>query len=303
MKWSANAKFSPKRRRTVSPDLAATLPVTPSAPLALAPRQASRSPPPEAVVLQLYEGRAVLQIEKYLNAFENLCKTYSAAGNEEYVLQGNYLAYALKSEKSAFAIVALRAGQPIGFLKGSVWARFQRAGRLAGTRVAVVDVLCTQGRAPVKGIGGILLAEAERYATDGLGASLMLLFSVMNPATVRFYLSKGYARTLNACAPSDNAVARKSFTEKRRLAGFDVLYSRALDRKFFEGFNDVNDTVVMTKCLAPAPRKGYAPVEYGGPGNRATFLKNAAFQLALYAPNAAGFLRRQAVRLHMAQRK
>lgn len=254
-----------------------------------ATRQAARSlpPPPQPIVntgltLTLYEGRSVLQLEKQLNSLQELCRTYDTRGEVAYEIQLDYLKNHFSNQGHSyalFAILAMSGGRPVGYVKCKVWNKHENMRR---TRMVVIDLLCAMGRQKTKGVGSVLLDEVERYARDELGASMLILYSVEDPATVRWYRSKGFLRTLDPCEPLSNASNINARQAYRALpTTVTRTYRSALNRKYFEKFNDLGDTVVMTKCLRSSPTLPRRVV-YSNKNKHARFRRNDTKTMALY---------------------
>lgn len=257
------------------------------------PRTPSPVPPAAAsIVVTLYEGAAVPGLlgsggrrtrgsagpAGYAEAFVDKCTTYTPNRRIAEKLKETYIrneftvartarnmapgSVKIKSPGAVYAILATGAstGELLGYVKGTVYTVYP--GLPDQSRVLVVDILCGQGRSPTRGIGSILLQETELYARS-LGANLIMLFSVKNPATVGFYSKKGFQRAANACRPGSalNLAARRSPPPGTPNAE----YVAAMQGAFYKNLDDFNDTVVMTKCVQGSGRQPSRQVSFAGP--------------------------------------
>ncbi len=250
--------------------------------------------------IQLYEGSRVLEIASRVDELAEMCTTYGwkpvwqPSKNKDLGSSGSWVTKmhpveglqksyikkqftmakhpnngGVKSGSSLFAMLAVAPGNKIvGYIKGTLYSSYPKLN--TNTRVMVIDLLCGQGAAPVKGTGPILLKEAEKYAAS-VGVNLIILFSVMDAATVRFYRNMGYSRMADACHPDSpiNVRARTNGLRKfenlwaettpksPNMIAAHQLYrnatqnARTKNYAFYENFNAYHDTVVMSKCVKP----------------------------------------------------
>lgn len=291
-------------KRTAWPNKRYVGPITPTI--------EERPPPPPAVFnapadlhIRVYEGRAVATLQKHVAALIDRCSSYEWTWDakrwhrrivtgiaNEYVSES----FTGSSKTSAFALVATKAasGQVAGFIKGTVYSVHPNLH--TQIRVLVLDLVCGQGRTPVKGVGPILMQEVERYARS-IGVNLLLLFSVMRPKIVSFYGRMGFQRVLDACHPGSPANVRAQTLDNLDRP-VSRMYHTAMRGAFYKDFDVPDDTVVMSKCLGTAHGFGTSrhvsyPAGRPNEGQLARYAKNDTRHLQAYGvhPNTRRLVR------------
>lgn len=196
--------------------------------------------------------------------------------------------------RARFAILATRQGTPLGFVLCTVHSGY---GSIRFPRIVSIDLICTQGNDPVRGLGSTLLQEVTTYAANTLGADLLVLESVTDPRTVRAYRRNGFVRGPSAC--TSRAVQLRKQSPKQAYRALlrenpgmrddpDVL--AALNGVYFREFNNLNNaknkTVIFSKCLlqlrSNLPEGSATPRLRTTPNNYVNFLNSRRYVLRVY---------------------
>lgn len=241
----------------------------------------------------LQEGASKMRFQPHqINRFVTMCDRPKNGVSGGYVR--STLLPASKNRQFSLVVGKMSDKSIVGFAKGSLYTK------VAGVhvpRVAVVDVICA---APNEtGVGQIMLKELEAYATARLGARLMLLDSVDDPATIRAYVRAGFQRGMGERTPGTVSQARRRYAKGLRLTFRHATqqYKNALAGEFYPARNTPDQTVVMFKRLSRAQDVTPTKVQWHAwrPGRKALtsaeFRRNAMVSLGTYARNAAGWLR------------
>lgn len=287
-------------RRRVVRVVRSQSPMTPPAPQTSrsagwhAPKPENLRIAPGNVTIVAYEGPDMLQLSKFAKGrFTDLCFTpgYGQGVGPAYVSKhfrlrkisqaGKELAKGHADSTSIFTLVAVKhvAGQNIivGYVQCTMYTAIPG---IPTSRIVKIDLICTQGQNPndrLKGAASLLMDELERYSTDQLGANMLVLDSVDNPSTWKYYLSRGFTRAADQCTHTTNrnAVARRNFEAYRQKMRFDAhpnylaatqgLYLPDLNTHIVDAAGHVvPDTVFMSKCLR-GPKTNRLGVQYGSP--------------------------------------
>lgn len=146
--------------------------------------------------ISLYEGNHTYRLQRSVSDFVPMC-----VKDKRYGVSASYVRGAFDKNKASapdvtFAMIGrdVDTGRPIAFIKCTLYNKLD--GCPVG-RVVVVDLVCGS----VAGAGGALLDETLHYSQNVLGANLIVLQALTDPATIRAYERKKFARGL---APTDD---------------------------------------------------------------------------------------------------
>lgn len=291
-------------------------------------RTRSRSASPDQAMIQVavYEGPTIKLLKERPATFKGLCY------RPEYGVKGTYIADVLRKVHAAvdshFLLIAtdVLTGQVVAFAMCHLEASKPGVGR---RNIVFLDVVCAkQG---VKGAGAVLMQELDTYAA-WLGASMVMLQSVLDPGTMSSYANKQFVRgvgnrspaavrqaqerfgrlknrgvkAVRECSPPDcKKMAMKHVNEVLAHTPEFVVHNRFLDAlqgEFYPPYNTMysgGNSVVMYKNvrhtggLPPEMLPGVSPVKW----HNATvkYWQPGVKILGVYTRDAAGRLKKTVV--------
>jgi GNAT superfamily N-acetyltransferase len=141
-----------------------------------------------------------------MSRLAHLCERPRYGVGEGYV-RGKLKLPDPKRRKGVFALTVSTddTGLVTGFVRGSL--HLWRPG-IQPTRIMWIDLVCSDPAH--KGMGSIMMKEVEEYARN-LGATIIILQSVLDPDTIAFYRRKGFRRGIGPRDKLSVARARELF--------------------------------------------------------------------------------------------
>ena len=277
----------------------------------------------QEMVITLYEGSAVKELVKYSSQFAAMCSRPGSEIPEPYIRSSLNKSDA----RNMFAMLATDpvTGKAVAYAKCSVYARLQP---MHHTHIVFVDLVCACP-STTKGAGRVLLGEIEEYAKNLLKANIIVLQSLAYTPTINSYRKMGYARgygsdtnllpashkfhvleqlitsknrsadawrtALGACTSSKECHALVMETLNQNLGGLlrtmhNKNYMDKLMGEWYPGYNNLGDTVVMSKELQPPGGRSRVRWE----GKLGMYYKPSKIQFARYKTNTQGIYKRSA---------
>ena len=274
----------------------------------------------QEMLITLYEGSAVKELVKYSPQFAAMCSRPGSKIPEPYIRSSLNKSDA----RNMFAMLATdpATGKAVAYAKCSVYARLQP---LLHTHIVFVDLVCACPS--TKGAGRVLLGEIEEYAKNLLKANIIVLQSLAYTPTINSYRKMGYARgygsdmnlfpashkyhilkqlitsknrsaeawrnALGACTSSKECHELVMETLNQNLDGLlrtihNKNYMDKLKGEWYPGYNDLGDTVVMSKELQPSGGRSRVTWE----GKLGLYYKPSKIQFARYKTNTQGIFKR-----------